>query len=395
MSRRTVRALWMRSLAATLVLLSLACDGRAPDASWLGEPDRLAPGVEFYRSNEATLVEHVGPIAIHLLRIDPAAARVASVLGNDRVLDAEAVLDIARRHNAVAAINGGFFNRANGEPLGLLKVDGDLVSDTPTARGVVIVLSPPGGPTELIFDRLSARASISFAAGEGDAEHVVPLGGVDTTRERGKLMLYTHRYSVDTDTAPTGTEWVLDGDPLRVTRVRPGSGSTPIPRRGVVLSYGGLDLPPALAALSVGTEVRVKTTWRSSFDVPAETLEAARHIINGAGLLRRSGVRLTNWDEESLSPTGFVDARHPRTLIGVDRAGAIWLAAVDGRQPDYSIGMTFADLQRLCDRLHLTDALNLDGGGSTTMVVRGQVANRPSDLIGARPVSDAVIVTSR
>src|SRR5690606_21274820 len=146
-SRRTVRALWMRSLAATLVLLSLACDGRAPDASWLGEPDRLAPGVEFYRSNEATLVEHVGPIAIHLLRIDPAAARVASVLGNDRVLDAAAVLDIARRHNAVAAINGGFFNRAKCEPLGLLKVDGDLVSDTPTARGVVIVLSPPGGPT--------------------------------------------------------------------------------------------------------------------------------------------------------------------------------------------------------------------------------------------------------
>ena len=54
--------------------------------------------------------------------------------------------------------------------------------------------------------------------------------------------------------------------------------------------------------------------------------------------------------------------------------------------------MTFADLERLSDRLHLTDALNLDGGGSTTMVVRGHVVNRPSDPAGARPVSDALVV---
>ena len=66
---------------------------------------------------------------------------------------------------------------------------------------------------------------------------------------------------------------------------------------------------------------------------------------------------------------------------------------MDGRQADYSIGMTFADLQRLCDRLNLTDALNLDGGGSTTMVVRGRIVNRPSDPGGARPVSDAIVVT--
>jgi len=57
--------------------------------------------------------------------------------------------------------------------------------------------------------------------------------------------------------------------------------------------------------------------------------------------------------------------------------------------------MTFEDLQRLADRLELTDALNLDGGGSTTMVIRGQVVNRPSDPTGVRPVGDALIVTPR
>jgi exopolysaccharide biosynthesis protein len=57
--------------------------------------------------------------------------------------------------------------------------------------------------------------------------------------------------------------------------------------------------------------------------------------------------------------------------------------------------MNFAELQRLCDRLHITDALNLDGGGSTTMVVNGAIKNTPSDAGGPRRVSDALIVTLR
>ena len=61
----------------------------------------------------------------------------------------------------------------------------------------------------------------------------------------------------------------------------------------------------------------------------------------------------------------------------------------------HSIGMTFAELVALCTRLDLTDALNLDGGGSTTMVVKDQIVNRPSDVAGPRPVSDAIIVKAR
>jgi exopolysaccharide biosynthesis protein len=81
-------------------------------------------------------------------------------------------------------------------------------------------------------------------------------------------------------------------------------------------------------------------------------------------------------------------------MIGVDVQGRAWLVTVDGRLPNYSVGMTFDDLQRLAARLELTDALNLDGGGSTTMVVGGEVVNKPSDPGGVRPVSDALIVTS-
>jgi len=87
--------------------------------------------------------------------------------------------------------------------------------------------------------------------------------------------------------------------------------------------------------------------------------------------------------------------RHPRTVIGTSGDGRIWLIAVDGRDKALSLGMSFAELQNLVTRVGLVDALNLDGGGSTTMVVRGVVVNHPSDATGPRKVSDAIVVRAR
>jgi hypothetical protein len=353
----------------------------------------VAPGVEFYRATDPTLVEPAGVVSAYLLRLNPALVRLESALANGVILGAEPVDAIAGRNRAVAAVNGGFFNVENGEPVGLLKVAGELVSDTGAVKGAVIIRSRSEGRTELSFDQVSARMSISFTA--GDREWTVPIDGVDTTRARGRLMLYTPAYHTDTDTAPNGTEWVLGGQPLMVLEVRSDRGRSPIPRDGAALSFGGLDLPEALGALAPGIEVTFQTAWQAVHGSSTEQLNDADHVIGGAGLLRRGGEPLTEWSSERLNPATFTDVRHPRTIIGVDRRGFIWLAAIDGRQADHSVGMTFADLQRLSDRLELTDALNLVGGGSTTMVVGGRVITRPSDLAGPRAVSDAILVTLR
>jgi hypothetical protein len=378
---------------AVLILAAGACRAPRPEASSLGAPEAVAAGVEFYRTNDASLVAGGGAVSIYLLRLDPARITIRSALSNGEVMDAEPVDRIARQAGAIAAVNGGFFNEANGEPLGVLKVAGELVSDAGTSRGAVIIEHDAGGRTHLEFDRVSARISLRFAA--AGADQTVDIAGVDTTRERGKLMLFTPAYHPDTDTAPTGTEWVVDGTPPRVVAVRSAAGHTPIPRHGGVLSYGGVELPDELAGLVVGTPVSFDTHWRSASGLPPERLDQASDIIGGAGLLRRDGERITEWRTEGLAPDVFLNVRHPRTLIGRDRRGFIWLGVVDGRQADHSLGMTFDDLQRLCDRLELTDALNLDGGGSSTMVVRGSIVNRPSDLIGPRPVSDAILVEER
>ena len=110
---------------------------------------------------------------------------------------------IAARHHAIAAVNAGFFNTKNGDPASVLKIAGELVSDATLPRGVVAIAAPAKQPMSLMFDQLSAKQEIQFnAAGRS---WIVPVDGVDTTRELGKLMLYTPMYHADTDTAPTGT----------------------------------------------------------------------------------------------------------------------------------------------------------------------------------------------
>ena len=106
------------------------------------------------------------------------------------------------------------------------------------------------------------------------------------------------------------------------------------------------------------------------------------------------GRELNEWSDERIT-AGFDTTRHPRTLIGTDAAGAIWLITVDGRNLSLSLGMSFTELQRLSKRLGLRSVLNLDGGGSTTMWAAGKIVNRPSDPGGPRPVSDAILVLPR
>ncbi len=89
---------------------------------------------------------------------------------------------------------------------------------------------------------------------------------------------------------------------------------------------------------------------------------------------------------------GFDAELHPRTAIAKLESGKVLLVTVDGRQPGVSAGMSLYMLADLLLEFGAVEAINLDGGGSTTMVVRNKIVNRPSDPTGERPVSDAILV---
>jgi hypothetical protein len=389
--RTRARRLATASVACALLLvLARAYGPWAPsDPAGLGPGRTVAPGVVLYQLTNPPFLDPPAPLSISILRVDLGVADLRPALGHAQIMHTETVAGIASRHDAVAAINAGFF-QPNGDPLGLLKIGGQLVSDARRPRGAVGIVRSGDRP-RLIFDRVAVTMALRVFGPE-DASATVDIAGVDTTRLLGRLMLFTPAYYAHTDTASGGMEWVVEGDPLRVQAEPRTQGKTAIPPGGFVLSFGGRGPPDALAALKPGTAVAIETRYAPAGSPPEHWAEA-EDIVGGAGLLVRDGAYVEDWSAETFA-SGFAEQRHPRTMIGSTADGAAWLVTVDGRQPELSAGMTLVELRELARYLELTGALNLDGGGSTTMWVGGEIVSSPSDAAGPRPVSDALLVMS-
>jgi exopolysaccharide biosynthesis protein len=119
------------------------------------------------------------------------------------------------------------------------------------------------------------------------------------------------------------------------------------------------------------------------------TDDALTEAVGGFPQLLRGGRPVL--DEQTISAS-FGASRHPRTAVGWTPDRRLLLVVVDGRQPDWSLGMSLAELTWLFQRLGASHAMNLDGGGSTAMVVAGAVVNRPSDRGGERAVGNALVL---
>src|SRR5688572_4454673 len=117
-------------------------------------------------------------------------------------------------------------------------------------------------------------------------------------------------------------------------------------------------------------------------------------LIAGVPQLIKNGKIDITWEQEKASKT-FVETRHPRTAVAKLKDGKFLMVTVDGRQPGGSVGMSLYELADYLLSIGAVDAMNLDGGGSTTMVLDGKVVNTPSDKEGERKVGDAILVTLR
>ncbi len=122
-------------------------------------------------------------------------------------------------------------------------------------------------------------------------------------------------------------------------------------------------------------------------------------IVNGGPRLLGGGAPMIDAAAEGFTHPDdpefyyrFGVRRNPRTIAGVTPAGHLLLVAVDGRAPGYSNGLSFAEEASVMRALGASDALNLDGGGSTTMALGPALVTRPSDSTGERPVGDAIVV---
>jgi hypothetical protein len=372
--------------------------------------------------------ETTGPWDLHVLTIDPRRWAVTSSPG-ESLVGRETVKAIAARAGATAAVNGGFFammpfdpasGRGDGEPgeaAGIAVIDGRLASEATAGRPGLLLRD---GGRQLVVDRF---VTVLYVEGPGVARH--PIDGLnrvpgvirncggsggDTPTERAahdqtctdpsEIVAFTPD-GLSTLPKGPGVEVVID-PAGKVTDVRDRAGAAP-PKGSWVLQAIGEEAAWLRHAAQVGRTLRVVTEVRDSKGkrVP---LTRGDFIVNGGPMLVERGAISIDADRDGLvrhEPGvdnfffGWVRQRNPRTMAGVDANGRVLLVAADGRQAGFSAGLSILEAAQVMKALGAVSAMNLDGGGSTTMLLDGQVVNRPSDPSGERADGDAVLVTPR
>ena len=332
------------------------------------------------------------PWAIHVVEFDysDSLLRVETARANDADKGLEKTSTMAlkqnrERHQVVAAINGDFFKK-NGAPVNLQIHNGEIVNRAFPRS--VLAMSETGKP-QIIIPELKGKAIAS------DGLDCV-MSGINRARNTDELIFFNQHFGKSTGTNAYGREiqirllerfMVNDTIDAVVIDEFVNIGNASIDSLTCVLSAHGNSASWLAKSIAIGDTIQL--LWNIS-QLPFRISEA----IGGTPRIVRDGRISIEHEQENIQQS-FVDTRHPRTAVGFNgKDSKMYFVVVDGRQPDYSVGMTLYELAVLMLELGCEQALNLDGGGSSTMVVRGRVVNKPSDLFGEREVANSLHLVS-
>lgn len=376
----------VRHHAAWLTLLLAACAtgrGAGADVGWplprtVADSivtEQLAPGVRLHH-----LVRAAVPLRAHVLDIDlNACVSLRAVKGAPtavgRTTTSALLGGLPAADAPIAAVNADFFLFAPpGVPVGALVQDGRVLAG-PIERPVLALDArgrPFIGALTAKGTLTSSRARVDVSSWNRPSANAVGIvdaawgQSLDSLARPGAMQLIplgTHRYRIAT--LPIAHNGQARGDTLMLV------GS-------------------ARASLLAGDTVRVDVTLAPMMPTQA---------VGGFPLLVRDSVIVPGVDSAGAASFRGVN---PRTAAGYAANGRrLLLVVIDGRQVGYSAGTTTRETAMLMRDLGAREAINLDGGGSTAMVVRDattgalRVVNKPSDAAGERPVADALAVLGR
>lgn len=364
----------------------------------------LAPGVKLTRIGrgvdraEADEIQttRTGPWRLRVLTIDPrlAEGHLRATYGED-VARTETTTAMAQDLGAVAGTNGGFFSAGaaaarRGDPVGLA-VHAGVVESEPGSYAPETHLLLNAATNTARVTKLRWRGAITHLPSRTSValDHVnqapaVPAGcGLRTEvlscLQPGEVSVFTAAWGRQTPSG-AGVEVVLDSAGCLVDTAT--TRGTALRRGESSVQATGADVVPLLALTVLGCLDRTDTlTDPAGIRVP---LTPGTFAVNGRYPLLRDG--------EVIAPrTGgsFVTARHPRTVAGVAADGRVLLMTIDGRSRT-SVGATLLEAAEAARSLGMVEAVNLDGGGSSTMSVNGHPSGKPSDG-RERAVGDALV----
>lgn len=373
--------LLLRATSVALVLaLSLVAVAPGGARGYRARTIKIAPGVTLTKIHDPK-----GPWRIRVVSIELSEpSTIEPVLATGKLPGFETTSSMAARYGALAAINGDYA-RESGRPVMMFAQDGEL-AQTSLTRGVNFAVNSTETtayiqhqkPEMWLEDEAGFSRTVNFFnsgwPGDDQISGFSALGGRDEQPPSGacSARLYATEGPHESSTR-IGIEQTHVVDAVECKNY-----GRLWPKRGRIFStpIAGTKAPE-ITSLSPGQTVSFGWSlgWPDVFDT-----------IGGNPTLVRAGEVFIERDGYG----GFFD-RHPRTGVGTTPDGRVLFVTVDGRQAGSSIGMTPWRFARLFISLGANYALNLDGGGSTTMVVNNAIMNKPSDGY-ERPVSSALLL---
>lgn len=326
---------------------------------------------------------------LHVARMAPGLVdRLGIMIAGDQVAGrprAETVASMCLRVRCLLAVNGDYADLATYGNVGPTVIDGELVR----SEGIRMALFgvDAGGNPSITHD---PEWPVSVEVTGGDP---VAVASVNRARHDDGIVLFTPRFGPSTLTGPDGVELVLelpgaslgavgaDGTPVRLVDRHEG-GDARIGAGRVVLFGRG-----------AGGE-RLDEVWREAQasgrrdGVLRVGTGGMVDVVAGSPTLVRAGR-----PELADNPDPFTRSRHPRTMVGWTASGELLLVTADGRRPGTAEGLTLHEAADLLVDLGAVEAMNLDGGGSTTFVVNSSVVNGPSGVDDReREVTSALVL---
>ena len=300
---------------------------------------------------------------------------VRPVLANNRVQGRATLSQISSNYNEIAMINASYFE-PDGSIIGALEID-DMIVGTGEYTRSAIGINADGN---IIFGKVGYYGVINING------NTFNINGVDCDRPKDSIVLYNSRFGASTNTNQYGVELIIRNG--IVTDVVRGRGNNYIPSDGYIISAQG-DSRHLFADVAVGDYVDLQQGLISDNGQFGDAV----HIISVGPRLVADGQVYVTADEEYF-PDDIRVGRAPRSAFGVTQYGDYIFAVVDGRQA-HSRGCTlqeWADI--LINQFGAVDAINLDGGGSTELIVKDAIVNIPSDG-RERPVGSVLIILDR
>ncbi|MGG3739441.1 phosphodiester glycosidase family protein [Aeribacillus pallidus] len=353
---------------------------------------QLSPGVQL---NKEQLTLSGKKQAISVLKINTHSPYTTIKLGiSDPIHTLEKTSVLAKKHtyekhHVIGAINASFFHMQSGYPAYLLSRNDQIINLGAVSSQSNDYMHTPAGFG--MKDGKGIVAPIQFTVSIAHHGKNYQLTSFNKARGENESILYTNSYKYDkTRTNPHGLEVVVTGLSKSVdhelffgetisgvvSSIRPYGQHTSatIPKDGYVISAHG-EAVSQIKELQIGDKVNL------TIDIHHQW-KGADFILASGPLLVQNGQKKLSIDADSPRAT----ERSPRTAVAIDKTGTnVYFVTVDGRQPGYSDGMTLHEFADYLTKLGVYQAINLDGGGSTTMVARlpgntyPQLVNKPSD----------------